>query len=82
MKKIFLIILTLPLVSLAQSDASEDPNLVFQSGCATATSLGTSPKPACPMCVHKVLRGANTNALPGAPKNTNPTQPGAVDTGI
>ena len=80
MKKIFLLILTLPFVRLAQSDASEDSHLVFQAGGATATSLGTTAKPACPMCVHKVLRGANTNALPGAPKNTG-TQQTPVETG-
>lgn len=64
MKKIFLVILALPLLSFAEGD----PNLVFQSGGASSTALGTTATKPCPMCKHqnKVRLGTNTNALPGA----------------
>lgn len=77
MKKQFLLILSLPLLSFAEGD----PNLVFQSGGASATSLGTTAKPACPMCVKKMLRGKQTGATPGVPSKNNPEDATGVQTG-
>jgi hypothetical protein len=78
MKKIFLLILVLPLVSFAEGD----PNLPHQPGGADVTSLGASAVKPCPMCVKKMLRGKQTGANPGAPSNNNPTDSGNVQTGI
>jgi len=63
MKKIFLIVLTLPFVSFAEGD----PNLVFQSGGASSTALGTTAKPVCKNCIQTNLnlggkKGKSTNA--------------------
>lgn len=78
MKKIFLIILTLPLLSFA---SDTDPNLEFQPGGAVSTALGTTAKPACKMCTQKMLRGKQTGAPVGAPSQ-NTSNSGEVDTGI
>lgn len=78
MKKIFLLILTLPLLTFAEGD----PNLVFQSGGASATSLGTTAVKPCPMCTQKMLRGKQTGAAPGVPSKSTPSDSGDVQTGI
>lgn len=78
MKKIFLLIFTLPLFSFAEGD----PNLVFQAGGASSTALGTTAKAACPMCVKNKLRlnNKNTNAYQNGQGNIDPVT-GEVQTG-
>ncbi len=71
MKKTFLLILTVPLLSFAEGD----PNLVFKSGGASAARVGTGETP-CPLCKHKNnirLNNKNTNALPGASDTSSDT---------
>lgn len=74
MKKIFLLILALPLMSLANEAATsdrfqagrfaaqgDDPNAEIKPDGATATTKGTTPAPVCDMCVTNARLGDNTN---------------------
>lgn len=72
MKKIFLLILALPLISLANeatsdrfqagrvADQGDDPNAAIKPDGATATKIGTTSEPVCDMCVTEVRLGDNT----------------------
>lgn len=86
MKKIFLIILALPLLVLAEDEATpfptgrvaaegQSPTDAFKSGGARATPVGTDADPACAMCVQNKLRldAKRTNADSKTNTTTTPS---------
>jgi hypothetical protein len=96
MKKLFLILLVLPLLAIADDDAfpagrtaatgteGNTTNSTAQDATAgaTVTAVGATPTgEVCKMCVTNTNLGSNTTAAPGQPKNGTTTNTAPVETG-
>ena len=94
MKKLFIFVLLLPLLVLAEepfpagrvSDTRPDGNALSGTkedslAGAAATAKGLNSKEVCPMCTDNVLLGANTNADRSSANVPKPTESGTVRQG-